>query len=431
MIKKMSLIFILMAFFLTACSAPATPSEDTAPVPEKSTSPKTAIPLRITWKTYSGRGETVQNIVGTFNQTQTDYEIQLISGDEDLEAVIKSFEQAQADIYVLPYRFVKELGPTGYLKQLDSSQLENMSSDLMELAMDGDRLYGFPWVSHSTALLYNKDLVETAGIDPESIIDRSSFLNALDRIEATTDASGIGLVGADHHDLSWMVNQFIYGSGGQLESEGKVAILSDASIGGLTYYIRDLGGHAQPTWHEDTGIEVMDLFRNEKVAFEIQGLWGVTDIAKSGAPFEVGILPLSAIQASAEVGPLMLTIRANLPEEKMTAAETFVNYMVSKDAQVAILHGEYSPEHDAYYPFRLPVRSDALDIHFLSLFPDFDVFISSYASPSIDVPSPKWMTVRTSIYTKYIHQMVTGQLSISQGVEKIQTEGAALYEGEK
>lgn len=429
--KYMAILGILLTLLLAACTNQTqAPTEDTlggqSPPEEKE-----AIALRITWKAYSGRGETVQRIIQDFNDTQTHYEITLHSGDEDLQAIEDSLIKDDFDVYVLPYRYVQYFGKDDLLYPIDSSSAAEVSSDLAKLAEIDGILYGMPWVSHSMALLYNRTLLETAGVDPASIVDRTSFIEALSRVEDQTSARGIGLVGAQHHDISWMVNQFIYGNGGKLESNGQITILSEPAQEALNYYIHDLGQHAQPSWHSDTGLEVMTHFRNADVAFEIQGLWGVTDIEKSGATFEVGILPLSRINANAEVGPLMLCVDTSVSDEKLPVIKAFIDYMISKPAQEAILFGEYSPEHDAYYPFRLPVRSDALSSDFLDAYPDFNVFIDAYKEPSIDVPSPKWMAVKTSIYMDYLHQMVTGERSIEDGLRKIQEDGMTIYEGEQ
>lgn len=429
--KHMAILGILLTLLLTACTSQTqAPTEDT-PGGQSPPEEKEEIAMRITWKAYSGRGETVQRIIQDFNDTQTHYEITLHSGDEDLQAIEDSLIKDDFDVYVLPYRYVQYFGKDDLLYPIDSSSAADVSSDLAKLAEIDGILYGMPWVSHSMALLYNKTLLESAGVDPASIVDRTSFIDALSRVEDKTRARGLGLVGAQHHDISWMVNQFIYGDGGKLESNGQITILSEPAQEALNYYIHDLGQHAQPSWHSDTGLEVMEHFRNSEVAFEIQGLWGVTDIEKSGAPFEVGILPLSRIDANAEVGPLMLTIRKNISGEKLPIIEDFIKYMISKPAQEAILFGEYSPEHDAYYPFRLPVRSDALSSDFLDAYPDFNVFIDAYKEPSIDVPSPKWMAVKTSIYMDYLHQMVTGERSIEDGLRIIQEDGMTIYEGEQ
>lgn len=85
----------------------------------------------------------------------------------------------------------------------------------------------------------------------------------------------------------------------------------------------------------------------------MQGIWGVTDIKKNGDPFEVGIIQLEDIGLYAEVGPMMLSIPKNMDEDKKKTAIEFMKFLISKPGQEKIMDGEYSPRHDAYYPFRI------------------------------------------------------------------------------
>lgn len=385
--------------------------------------------FRITWKAYSGRGETVNRIVQDFNADQTNYEIELVGGDEDLQDIRSQIDEKGVDILVLPYRYVQLLGHETKLAEVKiETESKHIAKELKELGTIDEKLYGLPWVSHSMALLYNKDLLTLAGVNPDHIVDRKTFLSALRQVEEATGSKGIGLVGANHNDLSWMVNQFVYGSGSGLIDNGNIVINNDKSKEAINYYINELSLYAQPSWKEDTGVEVMEYFRNGEVAFEIQGLWGVTDIWKNGNPFEVGILPLSKIGANAEVGPMLLVYPAGLPTEKVQVIEAFLDYMTSLKAQEMIMQGEYSPEHDSYYPFRLPVRDDVISSDAFEPYKAFEIYINAYHYPSIDVPDPKWQVIKEDIYTPYLKNVVDGDMTIEMFLEKVEHEGERLLE---
>jgi multiple sugar transport system substrate-binding protein len=251
------------------------------------------------------------------------------------------------------------------------------------------------------------------------------LLLACEKVEENTDADGIGLVGANHNDVSWMVNQFIYGFGGSLVSDDgmEVTINSEASKLAIDFYKNKLGKYAQPTWTNDTGIEVMTYFRNQEIAFEIQGLWGVTDIWKNGNCFETGIISLESIGLFPEVGPMMLAVQPDIPEEKHDAIVAFIDYLLTVEAQEMIMQGEYSPEHDAYYPFRLPVRTDIAESSVFKKYPEFTVFLSGFEYPSIDVPVPLWQNIKDSIYAVNLNKVMNNQLSIDEFLKLIQAKG--------
>jgi multiple sugar transport system substrate-binding protein len=282
-------------------------------------------------------------------------------------------------------------------------------------------------------LIYNKNLLDKAGVEPSTINSLEGLITACEKIEANTQAKGIGLVGANHNDVSWMINQFIYGFGGSLvDSTGKkVTINSEQAKTAIDFYKNKLGVHAQSSWKTDTGVEVMDAFREQQVAFEIQGIWGITDIWGNGKKFDTGVIPLESIGLYPEVGPMMLSIPSNLSDEKETAAIDFIKYLISKAAQDQIMDGEYSPEHDAYYPFRLPVRKDITETVVFKDHPEFTAFISGFSKPSIDVPVPLWQTIKDQIYAPGLHQVMDDEMSIDEFLQKVEKEGNIVLQENK
>ena len=385
--------------------------------------------FRITWKDYSGRGEAIQKIVDSYNEEMSgDSAIAMVGGDEDIAAIEELLKSGSETVYVLPYRFVKYFSDKGYLEDISAafSEEENLFyPEVWDLGTVDNVTFGIPWLGHSMCLLYNKDLLDKAGVDAGSIKSLDALTKALEMVEQKTDAKGIGLVGADSNDISWMVNQFIYGFGSSLVSgDGKtVEINNEKSRAALDYYKNVLGMHAQATWTADTGEEVMKHFRNQEVAFEIQGIWGVTDILKNGSPFEVGIIAMDDVGLCAEVGPMMLAIPAGMSDQKKEEAIRFIRYMISADAQEKIMNGEYSPEHDAYYPFRTPIRIDMADSQIFKSNPEYKLFIEGFQNPSIDVPVPAWQKIKDDLYGSGLHRVMSGETTIDAFLEMMETEG--------
>ena len=423
-IKKLKLIFvIILVFSVLASCTPAQP--DTSPAVSTDN-----LNFRITWDSFSGRGEAIQKIVDSYNEeSTTGTYISMVSGDEDKAAIGALLQADNADtIFVLPYRYVKYFGANAYLSDLTlpfdyATQL--FYPELWNLGTVDNAVYGIPWLGHSMCLLYNKNLLDEAGVDPASIDSLESWVSAMDAVEANTDAAGVGLVGAESNDVSWMVNQFIYGFGGTLvdDSGTKVTINNESSKAAIEFYKNVLGTRAQPTWLNDTGVEVMSCFLGQEVAFEFQGIWGVTDIEKNGSPFDVGIIALSDIGLNSEVGPMMLAIPAGMSEIHKNAAIDFIKYMISTDAQEKIMDGEYSPEHDAYYPFRTPIRLDMVQSAFFTAYPEYQSFLTGFKNPSIDVPVPAWQTIKDNYYAPGLHQVMTGEISVDDFLATIETEG--------
>jgi len=394
-----------------------------------------SLKFRITWKGYSGRGEAIQAIVDTYNNEFSDGSaVTMVNGDEDRAAIEELLQSEPEAVYVLPYRFVKYFGGKGALTDLTDAFAEDRDLFYVQVwalgAADG-KTYGLPWLGHSMCLLYNKRLLEKAGVRAESIQSMDDFLKAIDAVEEKTGAKGLGLVGAESNDVSWMVNQFLYGFGSSLVSaDGKTVTVNNAkSVEALKLYKDVLGPRAQPTWAFDTAVEVMEYFREQKIAFEILGIWGVTDIAKNGDPFEVGVLPLKNIGLCSEVGPLMLAIPSGISEGGKRAALRFMDYMISREAQEEILMGEYSPEHDAYYPFRTPIRKDMADSQIILNHPEYQTFIEGFEPPSVDVPVPAWQAVKDEVYAPGLHQVMIGRMPIEEFLSDVEKRGDEILRG--
>lgn len=433
-IKKRDFIIILLLLFV--CVFLISCDNNKKITTEYPAETQNSLSFRITWKDYSGRGETIQKIVDLYNEEYNDGSmIYLVNGDEDRENIEVILKKNNSDmIYVMPYRYVKYFSDKGYLVDLSTSFEEEKQlfyPKLWELGSVNGETYGIPWLGHSICLLYNKTLLKEAGIDGSSIKSQESLLKAIEAVETKTNAKGIGLVGANYNDVSWMVNQFIYGYGSNLVNEDgtKVTINNQNSKNALEFYKNMLGAHAQSTWIDDTGLDVMKYFRKQQIAFEFQGIWGATDVEKNGSLFEVGVIPLDDINLCSEVGPMMLSIPKSISNEKKEEAIEFIRFLISKQAQEKIMDGEYSPEHDKYYPFRTPIRKDMSDSLIFQNKPEYLSFLKGFSNPSIDVPVPKWQTIKDEYYEPGLHKVMKGEITIDEFLKMIETEGNAILMG--
>ena len=423
----LTLSALLSLYSCAQVTAPATKPTDTAQSTATVQPTVADLSLRITWPDYSGRGEAIQKIINTYN-ANNHASVTMIGGDEDLNAVQTLLDSKAPILYVLPYRYVKYFGIKGYLLDLtDTFQAEKAAfyPQVWDLGCISGVTYGIPWLGHAMCLLYNQTLLQKAGVDATSIDSLPALVRALEQVEKHTDAKGFGLVGASSNDISWMVNQFLYGFGASLvSSDGNtVTINSEQSRAAIDFYKNVLGAHAQATWLEDTGTQVMDHFRNQEVAFEIQGIWGITDIQKNGDPFDVGVISMADIGLCAEVGPMMLAVPVGLNEAQLSQTLALIRYLISPEAQAQILLGEYSPEHDAYYPFRTPIRNDMTSDSIFQAYPDYIKFIEGFLNPSIDVPVPAWQIVKDDLYGPGLHKVMSGEMSVEDFLARVEAEG--------
>lgn len=255
---------------------------------------KVLLKYRITWAENSGRADVIEELVEAFNSQDPDVQVELIGGNEDVEAYREILDEGVTDILVVPYRYLKYADIADELVILDE-HMEALKTvyfpSIMEMSKYQGHVVGMPWIGHSMAMIYNKNMTDAHGIDPDSWRSLDDLVNACEIIRKETGHGAIGMVGADHHDLSWMVTQFIYGFGGQLvemDANGDfldIAVDSKSAVQGVEFYIHTLGQYGQDHWQDHMGTDVMEAFANQQITFEIQGPWGVTDIWKHGNPF--------------------------------------------------------------------------------------------------------------------------------------------------
>ena len=87
------------------------------------------------------------------------------------------------------------------------------------------------------------------------------------------------------------------------------------------------------------------------------------------------------------------------------------------------MDGEYSPEHENYYPFRVPVRKDLANTLVFKKYPEYIPFLEGFKHPSIDVPVPKWELIKEQYYAPGLHQVMKSELSIDDFLVMIETKG--------
>ncbi len=387
----------------------------------------TEINFRITWELHSARGVAIGKIVDAYNGSQKKVHVNLVGGNEVFTDFISELEKDETDVYMVPYRYVRDTQISGEFIELgDIYELydELYYETVKQMAKSNGKIVSVPWIGHSMALIYNKDIVEKAGVDPQQFTSLDDLLDACKTINDNTGKKGLGLIGAESHDITWMMSQFIYTFGGCLagcDTDGiqtEVMINSEQSYNAIDFYINELGAYAQDGWQEHTGEDVMDAFRVGEIAFEIQGPWGITDIWKSNAGFETGAISLAQMGMYSEVGPLMLSISKDSGD--VEGAKDFVSYLLKKSTLERVMDGEYDDKYETYYPYRVPLRTDMESSAFFTRYPEFLVFIEGYEMPSINTPSSEWVSIYKNIYAYYMHIAATGEIDISEALQNIE-----------
>ncbi|HEX6075187.1 MAG TPA: extracellular solute-binding protein [Micromonosporaceae bacterium] len=243
------------------------------------------------------------------------------------------------DILRAEVAWVPEFASLGYLYALDDTALAKDHADFLETPMSStmyeDKTYGVPQVTDSLALLYNKALLDKAGIS-EPPKTWAEVKTAAKAIKDKTKADGLFINAGGYFLLP-----FIYGEGGDLVDPGakKIVVNSDQNVAGIKV-AQDLvksGAAVKPPANDSYGT-MMTLFKEQKVAMIINGPWEVNNVRtapKFGGVENLGIAPVPAgsAKAGAPVGGHNYVVWSGMPQAKADAAVAFIDFMSSAESQ--------------------------------------------------------------------------------------------------
>jgi multiple sugar transport system substrate-binding protein len=441
LMKKLSIMLaalMMLVLALTGCSS----NEESNGEAEVKEDENVAIRMQIAWDTDSGRGEAIQKIVDEFEKKHENIDVELVASSQNNQKLLTQVLSGEApEVLQVPYREVKNLGAEGAFVDLTEDfkgESENFYDELIQLGSVDSKLYGFPWLGHTIQLVYNKTMFDEAGIEgPPTTWDE--LYKTAKKLTKDTDGDGkidqygIGLVGKQHHDITWLVNMFVNQAGADLVTEDgdgyKVALNSPEGKEALAFYKKLVDETAPADTANKDGGGVMADFRNEVVAMEFQGPWGITDIWKNGNPFEVAaaLAPEGPGGAASDLGPYMLAIPDGIDVQKEAAAKELIKYLGSKEAQEMVMLGEKG-EDGEYYPFRVPMRKDLAESDYFKEHPEFLVFIEGLKHPSISSPIDSWVRVEEEIYQSELNNLVTGKKSVDEVLQTIEEKGNEIIQ---
>ncbi len=396
------------------------------------------IDFMINWDIESGRGKNIQIAVDEFNKSQDDIKVTLMSGTQDAAALTTTIMgNNPPEVIQLGAKETKSLGSEGLLYDMNDYEEkadEIFYESVVDVFKTKDDLYGIPWIGHSIQLVYNKDLFREAGLDAE--VAPSTWEEVIEFakiIEENTGVDGVAMGGAQHTDVLWMFGPIVYAYGNDLISYDEngnqyLGFDNENGLEALKVYAELAQNYTNSA--EKNGGSTMEDFRNGSVAMEFQGPWGVTDIWKSGNPFEVGVasMPMGSNRVAADIGPNALTIPSTIEGETYEAAVTFINYMVTEEAQQIIMQGEYDEATDSYYPYRVPMRVDMVDNIYFKENPEFIPFIEGMKDGVDTVPTSEYVQVANEILLVELNSLALGRTTPEETLSNIISKGNARLE---
>jgi multiple sugar transport system substrate-binding protein len=152
-----------------------------------------------------------------------------------------------------------------------------------------DGTWSVPWFTEARSIYYRKDLLEKAGVDPETAFDTwDSFRATLEKLKSSgavdnKDTYAFGSPGKQAFDLVHHVMPFVWDAGGsELNEEATKSTIASPEAQEGVQFIADLlpDGLYDPTALEKDGTQVEETFKGGRLAVFIGGPWVLSTIPR-------------------------------------------------------------------------------------------------------------------------------------------------------
>jgi arabinogalactan oligomer/maltooligosaccharide transport system substrate-binding protein len=316
------------------------------------------------------------------------------------------------DVMRTEVAWVAEFASLGYLQDLSGTILAEGQDDFLPTPWSSNvydgKQYGVPQVTDAPGLLYNKDILEKAGVEVPTTWDEVEA--AHEKIKAV---GGVDTLYGPFD--SYFTQPYIFSYGGNtVDVDAKKILINDAeSVAGFqeSLDLIEAGVAVSPDPNNAYGI-ADTLFKEGKLAMTINGPWSVPGLEGSAAfPTldNVGIAPTPAGPeglVGTPVGGHNYTVYAG--SKNRDAAYAFVQFMASTESQATI----------AEELGLLPTRNSAYEVPGVKA----NRIISEFKAVMEKSTPRAWIPEGGQFFTEWNTQwknMVAGEVTAQEGADNI------------
>ena len=182
------------------------------------------------------------------------------------------------DVAEMGTTWTPEFADQGALLEQPGISGDEYVSSLVDAATLNEKVYGKPWYAGARSLIYRKDMLEKAGVEPPKTWD--DLMAAAKAVKASSKGVyGVGFTGLSEH----MYLPTIWQAGGEIATQDgdtwKSALNSPQAAEAIDYYAsfykEGLSPKAAIGWEEP---DAQTAFINGDVAMLIAGGWGYNSI---------------------------------------------------------------------------------------------------------------------------------------------------------
>jgi len=372
---------VLAVAALGACS-PSTP--DSSNGSETPGSAPTTITFSYLWG--GAEAEAIEPIIADFNASQDEVIVEGISSP-DFQKQLTSMSSSQGTFDISDHfgNSVGSWAAKGILEPLDDylaaegvDTADFVPAAMEQMTYDG-KIYSVPIAVHSFQLLYNKTLLEEAGVAvPTTMDELAAAIEALTIQEADGTITQLGL--GDPSPATTLTT-LGYAFGGTWDADGAPSPTDPSNVEALTWYkenVIDLVGAGNlVTFRSGLGeyLSAQDPFYVGKTAMVIDGEWRAVNIPSTAPDLDWGVTPIpyvtTGLAETTQLTASTLFIPANAQHKE--AAATFLAYLVGQEGMTAF----------SLALGNLPSRLDLLDSPAYDGIGQFSVWLDALASDNV------------------------------------------------
>lgn len=307
----------------------------------------TATTITFSYLWGGDEAKALEQIIADFNASQSQIKVVGVSSpDAQKQLTSMSSSSGSFDISDNFGNAVGSWASKGIIAPLDE-YLKNDGVDLSAFApstmgqmqFDG-KMYALPIAVHTQELLYNKDLLDKAGLQPPTTIDELAA--AITKLTVTDSSGKITQIGLGNPSTSTLFTTLGYAFGGTWDGvDNKNPTPTDPkNIQALDWYTSILttpfGADKIASFTSGLGqyMSAQDPFYTGKEAMVVDGEWQAVNIPKVAPNLKWGVVDIPAVSTdlagATAVSSSTLFIPAN-SKHKAEAAK-FLAYMVSDKA---------------------------------------------------------------------------------------------------
>lgn len=244
------------------------------------------------------------------------------------------------DILVVSNQDVPALVAQHLLAPESASGLDasGVASDLLGVAQVSGSTYGLPIGTNTIALYYNKSILASSGVKPESITSWSSLTSALGKVK-TAGKEGITFAADDGADAAFSFEPWLWGAGGSLADPS-----SQASVSALELWVNWVhDGYAPSSVAKDSLSASWSEFASGRTAFAENDVAQAATAGKLG--FSYGVINIPAqgggSAAPTPAGGETITIPVQMGTKRYAIDDKIVSCLASASSGSSI-DGELS-----------------------------------------------------------------------------------------